>query len=414
MAPPPVDISRPVVRLRSDGSIGRGEYARTTGASRPRIGLALADGKLLRIGAVIAVILVIIAFVPGLVRQKHTEQVGTLIQNAQSQLTAAGQTADPAQKRKLLEETRRLVGEALRIEPENAIANDVKQQATVALNAMDAIFDLGAMNTVTTLSKQVTGDVSVSNLIIAGGTAYMLDSKGGRILSTTIGASGPPAIVYQDGDSYRGTTAKRPVYMTWESQNGRILVLDADRKLFAVRSGGDTPEPLPLRRSGTWASVAGLAAYDGNLYVLDPKGKQIYRYLPAAAGFDSEPTPALTGAPDISDAQGLTVDGDIFVIGRDGQVRRFKGNTEAGFPLSSLDRPLKGSVSGIAVLSPADEVYVADSGNKRIVVTTRDGVFKRQLVSNAFTDLRAISVDPATSQLYVVVGDALLSAPLPK
>jgi hypothetical protein len=157
-----------------------------------------------------------------------------------------------------------------------------------------------------------------------------------------------------------------------------------------------------------------MAAYDGNLYVLDPKGKQIYRYLPAAAGFDSEPGPALTGSPDLSDAQGIAVDGDIFVIGREGQVRRFKGNTEAGFAFSGLDRPIKGAVSSIALLSPADEVYVADSGNKRVVVASRDGVFRRQLVSNAFTDLRSVALDPSTSQLYVVVGDALLSSAIPK
>ena len=107
------------------------------------------------------------------------------------------------------------------------------------------------------------------------------------------------------------------------------------------------------------------------------------------------------------------MDGDIFVIGRDGLVKRFKGGADAGFPLSGLDRPLKGAVS-LALLSPADEVYVADSANKRVVVTNRDGIFRRQLVSNAFTDLRSIAVDAASGQIYVVVGDALLASPLPK
>jgi len=106
------------------------------------------------------------------------------------------------------------------------------------------------------------------------------------------------------------------------------------------------------------------------------------------------------------------VDGDVFVIGKEGAVKRFKGGAEAGFPLSGLDRPLKGS--GLALLSPADEVYIADSANKRVVVTNRDGVFRRQLVSNAFTDLRAIAVDAGSGQIYVIVGDALLAAPLPK
>jgi hypothetical protein len=57
---------------------------------------------------------------------------------------------------------------------------------------------------------------------------------------------------------------------------------------------------------------------------------------------------------------------------------------------------------------------MSDSANKRIVVTNRDGVFRRQLVSNAFTDLRSVAVDAASGQIYVIVGDALLAAPLPK
>ena len=106
------------------------------------------------------------------------------------------------------------------------------------------------------------------------------------------------------------------------------------------------------------------------------------------------------------------MDGDIFVIGKEGAVKRFKGGAEAGFPLSGLDRPLKGS--GLALLSPADEVYIADSANKRVVVTNRDGVFRRQLVSNAFTDLRAIGSRRRVWPIYVVVGDALFAARLPK
>ena len=57
------------------------------------------------------------AFVPGLVKQGRTEKVSTLVENAQQQLVFAGQTADPAEKRKYLEETRRLASEALRNEP---------------------------------------------------------------------------------------------------------------------------------------------------------------------------------------------------------------------------------------------------------------------------------------------------------
>jgi hypothetical protein len=411
VGPPPLDISRPLIRLRNDGSLGRGEYARTTGGSGFKLNLNLANAKLLRIGAVVAFLLLVAAFVPGLVSESRGERLGTLVQNAQDEYARAGASPDTGVRRKHLDETRRLATEALRIDPQNGVATELRGLATTGLSAMDAITDLGAMNTLTTLSKQVTGDVQISGTIVQGGTVYLLDTKGGRVFSLAIAGQPDPKTLYKEGESYRGTQGKRPLYFTWDATAGRVLVLDADRKLFSVRPG-ETPDPLPLRRTQIWQSVTGMAAYDGNLYILDARGKQVYRYLPAAAGFDSEPNPALSGTPDLTDAQSLAVDGDIFVIGKDGAVKRFKGGIDAGFPLSGLDRSVKGS--GLSLNSPADEVYIADSANKRVVVTNRDGVFRRQLVSNAFTDLRSIAADSASGQIFVVVGDALLAAPLPK
>jgi hypothetical protein len=76
--PPPLDISRPVVKLRSDQSIGRSEYARTTGAPRP-LRINLADGKLLRLAAAAIFILLVIGFVPGLVKEGRSEKLGDLV-----------------------------------------------------------------------------------------------------------------------------------------------------------------------------------------------------------------------------------------------------------------------------------------------------------------------------------------------
>jgi hypothetical protein len=218
-------------------------------------------------------------------------------------------------------------------------------------------------------------------------------------------------VVFQAGETYRGTPAKQPQFFTWEGNDsaGRLLILDAERKLFELRPGS-TPEPLPLRRTSTWSSVAGLAAYDGNLYVLDPRGDQVHRYLPAAAGFDSEPANALSGG-NLEDAMGLAVDGDIFIFLKEGNVQRYRGGSEAGFDLGGIDRSPR-TLSDIDVVAGAQEVFLADSANKRVIVAGKDGSFRRQLVSNAFTDLRAVAVDASGAQLYVVVGDALLTAPI--
>ena len=412
-APPPLDISRSIVRLRSDQSVGRSDYVRTTG---PRRGLQLnvTQPRYLLVAAAAAVVLFVGAFtVPNLMREGRSQKVDTLVSSAQVQLSSAAVEPDAARKRQLLEEARRLAAEALRVDPVNPAAGALRQQATSILTGLDAVVDLGPMTAVATLSRQVTGEVSIEGLEVAGGNAYLLDAKGGRIIAVPLKASGSPAVVYQEGETYGGVPAKKPAFITWEGaeSGGRLLILDAERKLFQVKVAS-LPEPLPLRRTNTWSSVTGLAAYDGNLYVLDPKGNQVHRYLPAAAGFDSEPGPALPSQTNLRDATGLAVEGDILLSFKDGQVRRFRGGADAGFGLGGIDRPLK-AVTGIAVAAPTAEVYLADSGNKRVVVATTDGTFRRQLVTNSFSDIRALAIDSAGTQLYTVAGDVLFSAPLP-
>jgi DNA-binding beta-propeller fold protein YncE len=403
-----LDISKPVVRLRSGPALGRGEYARATGPTR-RFQFDLAQPRLIGVLGALAIMLFVGAFtVPDLVRQGRGERVTALVTTAQAQIAAAETEADPARKRSLLEETRRLASEALRIEQQNATANELHAQASASLIALDAVLDLGPMTTVTTLSRQITGDVSVNALTVAGGRAYMVDSRGGRILSLPLTAIEAPVAVFQDGATYGGTPAKKPIFMTWQGSEatGSLLILDEERKLFQL-TPGSSPQPVPLRRTNTWSSVAGIAAFDGNFYVLDPAGNRVHRYLPAALGFDSEPGPAVSAQ--LTAARGLAVDGDIIVYESD-TLHRFRSGNDIGFGLGGIDRPPK-AITAIAVAG--DEVYLADSGNKRVVVAGKDdGIFRRQLVSNDFTDLRGLAVDAGGGQLYVVVGDALLTAPI--
>src|SRR5439155_18012708 len=237
------------------------------------------------------------------------------------------------------------------------------------------------------------------------------DSAGRRIFRLPLAAGGPPQAIFENGAAYGGTTARAPTALAWDDREGRLLILDSERKLYEVRPAG-APQPLAIRRSAAWASVAAIAAYDGNLYVLDSKGRQVAKYLPAASGFDSEPALILNGSPAISGGNSLAVTGDLFVLGDDGRVHRFVGSAETVFALSGIDRALMAPRS-IAALPGRNEIYVADAGNKRVVVAGGEGVFKRQLASAAFSDLRAIALDQAGTTLYAVAGDAVLSMPIP-
>ena len=389
------------------------EYLKATGP-RKMFRLSLGQVRLLQAGASLAVVVLLAYFVPSVLQKGRSEKVADLVDTSQTQLAAAGVEDDAARKRSLLEESRRLATEALHLDPGNETAGMLRQQASAGLVAMDAVVDLGSMKAVTALPRLTVGEVAITGLVVQGGSAYLLDSLGVRVLAVSLGDPGLPAVVFQGGQTYGGVVAKAPAHMAWEGEDGggRLLVLDTDRRLFEVRPGS-APQPLALRRTDTWSSAAGLAAFNGNLYVLDPAANQVHRYLPAAVGFDSEPSLVLEGQSGLADATALAVDVDVYVGVEEGEVRRFRSGRHAAFELGGIDEPVDGAVD-IGVLAASDEVYIADAGNRRVVVASRDGVFKRQLVSAVFGDLRAIAIDAAASQLYVVAGDTLLTAPLPR
>jgi hypothetical protein len=408
--PKPIDISRPIVNLRNDRPAGRNDYARTTGTDR-RFNINLTDARLVQVGALIAIALMLLYFVPGLVRENRSERLEDFLVAAQANFDAAQDEPDPAQQRFFLEESRRLANEALRIDETNAAANDLRSRATASLQAMDAVFDLSPMTTVLVLSTQITGEVAVTSLTVNVGVAYLLDSGGGRIIAVPLDGA-PPSTVYQEGETYGEAIARAPIELVWEGNDfdGRLLILDSERKLFELHPGS-TPLPVPLRRTNTWASVAAIAAYDDNLYVLDPTGNQVHRYLPAAEGFDSEPESILASESVLTGAVDFVIDGDIFVAFSDGRMQRFINGKPALFPLGGIDRPIT-AASDAAILPTSGELFIADTGNKRIVVAGTDGAFRRQLVANALTDVSAIGLDATGAQLYVIVADELLMAPI--
>lgn len=408
--PKPVDISRPVVNLRNGRPANRNEYARTTGSDR-RFNFDFTDRRLVQVAAIVAVVLILIYFVPGLVQENRNERLDEFVSASQTAYIIALDEDDPAQRRFYLEETRRLANEALRIDATNTTANDLRTQAMTALQALDAVFDLSPMTSLLQLRTQITGAVALTGLTVNAGVAYILDSGGGRIIAVPLDGTAA-SILYEDGQTYGEAIARAPTEMVWDGNDfdGRLLILDAERKLFEVRPGTE-PLPVPLRRTSTWSSVAAIATYEDRLYVLDPVGNQVHRYLPAAEGFDSEPESILGAGSVLTGAVDFVIDGEIYVLFSEGRMMRFSGGQPSDFNLGGIDRPITAS-GDLAILPAADELFIADTGNKRIVVAGTDGSFRRQLVANAMTDISAIGLDPTGAQLYIIVADELLTAPI--
>ncbi|MDE3097521.1 MAG: hypothetical protein KGK07_16160 [Chloroflexota bacterium] len=402
-APPPVAG----VRLRGEGA--GPHYRRTTGAGIvPQVRVP----KLAVFGVIVLVLLGLVAWwtIPGSVAQNREQRFTAMVAAARTANAQAQATGDPGVKRQMLTAAQSSLADAAKIHPDNGEVKALETDVASSLAALDAVYEIKSWTTIADLAQSVTGSLSITRSVVGGTNAYFLDAKGHRVLRLALDGKSPPETILQDGTLAGMATAARPVQIAWSEQSGSLVIIDDKRQAFAYFPGKGTL-PMTVRGASSLGSVDAITAAAGNLYVLDVKDNQVWRYLPGQGGFDSERT-GLLDPTNLQNATEIAVGQDVYVLDTKLGIRRFVGKAETPFTLAGIDTPLV-SPGSLSVLPGSNRLVVADRGNKRVVIASADGQFLRQIVSPAFTDLRAVAVDEGKNIIYVLNGDTLMQAPFP-
>lgn len=406
----PGDGGRQTVRLRSSQPGLRRQAPLAPSAARllrripswlPAVALLLA-----------ALVLLGWCVLPGSMQGNREERFDSLLASARDSHAAAVQSTNPTDRRSSLEEANGQLAEAAGIHPDNTDVQALKTEVATALTELNAVHELADLRPLADLRTQLTGDLSLQQLVIGGGSAYLLDGKGARVVALPLSSAGAQAKeLVREGDLVGMVKAGKPVQIAWapDADGGSLLVLDSERHLFSVRPSGEM-RPLTLSDAADWRSLDGAAAYGGSLYILDGRAGQVWRYPSAGGAFEGEREGVLSGG-DLSGAAGLAVNGDVYVLSGSGRILRFSGGQEVAFEMDGIDRPLVSPASLVAL--GAGEILVTDRGNKRIVAFSPEGRFQAQYVSNQLTNAQAVAVDEVSARLYVLDGDSLYVAGLP-
>jgi sugar lactone lactonase YvrE len=394
----------------------RGPYASTTGApgALARVGVRRApqEGALQRhwrgfaagVIALLVIALVSWCALPGFVQEDRGAQLEDALSAAQQHLTAATQASDLATSRRELDSARAELVQARTLQPGEPRVDELQGQADQFARSLDAIVDLGdGLRRVVAFEGAVTAPFNAASLVFGDGALWLLDSQRGRVFRIDPAVREEPQEVYRAGATYGGTTARDPRALAWDGKEQRVLLLDAGPNLFALVAGRP-PAPIALRNAGDIRSIAAIATYDGNLYALDPQGGEIWRYLPGGTGYDSERS-AILGGVQLAEARALAVDGDLFVLHGSG-LRHFRPPGEEPAMLQGIDRQ-PSSAAGLAVDPQRQLLYVGDRGSRRVVVSDREGTYRRQYRAPQFIDVRSLCISADGSTVYVLTGDGI-------
>jgi hypothetical protein len=318
---------------------------------------------------------------------------------------------------------------AARLRPDDPSAAALQAQAQTALDLLDGIVRLQPVQ----LWDFGRGTVP-RQLVIHGQMAFVLDPAGGWVAQLTLNPTGDGVvepegtpILVQTGQQIGDEKVGDLVDFIWvspggERQAGSLVMLEAEGALVSydpawVDEGG-TPQLVRSFLGTSPTSPRAVGSFGDRLYILDTDADQVWRYDPRGDTYPERPDRYFATPPprSLAEALDMAIDGHIYVLYNDGEILQFlQGEHQPAFDVHGLPGSIAEAVAlAVGPNGNSGAVYVADRGNRRVVVLGSDGAFQAQFrADEAFDALEALAVDEAAGRLYVVSGGRLYVASLP-
>jgi hypothetical protein len=151
---------------------------------------------------------------------------------------------------------------------------------------------------------------------------------------------------------------------------------------------------------GDWQQPVGLAAYNGNLYILD-KEEGVLKYVPTKKTYSKSSYFSSNVTFDGSHTASLAVDGSIWVLFTDGSVKKYTKGAPDTFTLNGLPSPLT-KPSRIFTDTATTNLYILDPGSSSIVVISKTGAFINQYTAAILKETTQFVVREKDKKIYVL------------
>ena len=389
-------------------------------ASRVLIGLAIAIP--------LAMLALIIAFrvQAGRLESQHIRDVYTRAANAWDSAQAA---EDQTVQRRLLLECLDATEEGLAFDPDHTGLADLASRATRRLDEIDRVERLYHVWQLGEIPQAMEAPLDSARIVLNESNVYVLDRGADRVCRYELndvgdalrdGALDP--VILKPGDELGGVVLGDIVDIAWIESGGvrrqsTFAALERSGSLIAFTAqAGITLQPVA--NSDAWLGPVAMGAYFGNLYILDPLMGRILKYVPVDDTYTTPPTDYLETYQgiDLTGAVDMAVDGNMYVLFADGTIQKYLAGEPQPFSMRGLpdamDSPRAIFVSGPQEPDAPGFVYVADTGNQRILQFDKQGTFLRQFRASAgqqvLRDLQGLYVDEDTGRLFIVSGRTLL------
>ncbi|NTU67045.1 MAG: hypothetical protein HGB08_03945 [Candidatus Moranbacteria bacterium] len=151
--------------------------------------------------------------------------------------------------------------------------------------------------------------------------------------------------------------------------------------------------------------VRGIGSYLTYLYVLDAKAGQIYRYPRAEGGFGDK-SDWLKDTPNLSGAQDMAINDNVFIISNGRIIKFFRGKSQDFSPEKTATEVIP---EKLYTNPDSENIYALDTKNARIVKYDKDGNLVSEFYNAAIENADNFSVDEKNSVVYFSTENAVNS-----
>jgi uncharacterized protein YpmB len=348
---------------------------------------------------ILATILLIILISSGAffyqVQQKNQKQneLKTALNSARENLAQADQLKESNrdQSRQFLQTAKTSLQKALSIDAENSETKALSEQLAQTEGIILRSKQLNNWQTFLSLDLVRPG-FQTKKMSYSVGKLLMLDENQKSLIQIEIETKNTQLIAGQTqlGDAQ------------FASLNGDFAFIhSSDKGLLRV----DTPtrQITTVAKTDTeWGQIVDVVGFSSNVYLLDARGNQIWKYVPAGSGYSEKQIYLKDNQSlDFSNAKQLFIDFSVWVLKDTPEIIRFTAGSRDFYSIGGLDTPLT-QVESIFAPEDEDILFILDPSNKRIITTKKNGEYISQYTADIFAGATDLFYDEETKILYVL------------
>lgn len=210
-----------------------------------------------------------------------------------------------------------------------------------------------------------------------------------------------------------GTKASRIVVGGKDFNNFQhVLAYGEEVYLFSpdgIQKVGASPSLVPvISKNPQWGTIRDMAAFGGNLYLLDTAHHLIWKYIVEETAFGEGQNYLLSDSkPNLSNAYRLAVDGSVWVV-NDSEVLRFIQGEELFWQMKGLDESIT-TITDLFTDEHTANLYLLDTQKKRVVVLNKDGMYIAQYTWKENISPTRLVASEVLKQILLFTSDTIYS-----